>query len=832
MNNIPSEWTFEQARKHWRPMTRAVQHVGVPGYQFQPAVMWDGALVFGPLGYLNLKVMQQELAPLGRHFLHLAVGYGQSMRFVDRTGAGNPDIRRSLEEGHLPIPRVETKDGDLAWRETVFAHLLDHPLDRGMQIQPDDVLVVHAGFQVRNTGLMKQTGHLWLHFGDTSQVRFGYKCQVGFKTDRGTDDLSLADGIAPAIPHRYEQPFGIVDDKIRYVLPQPAKGTLRWHAEVPAPAGIRSAPQKVIEWEVPLAPDEEAELRLVIPFGLVERSMGRRLAKLDAAALLEEVRQFWKKLQYGPGRIATPDPFINDYLAAVPGQMAQQVGQRVRSTRAWMYKTSPNHYESYWPCNAAKALPTFDMRGLTGLSRPVLRSFIDFQTDDVRGMDKGIMGQDQGLKGEGFTKVHGFLGNFGEWTANPLLLSHGLELWALASHYRITRDAKWLGKGRGSPLQAILDACNWLAVQRRRTMREENGKKVPYWGLLPAASAHDWLMGNTIFNDAFCIYGMIETVRMLREIRHPMAESIAKELSDYRAALRGRYREARDQARPLPLPDGSTIPFVPRIVQELDWAQPDWTYTSYGPLRAGAWGALDPDDELVNQALAFIKAGLPKGEGFYDSGFRGRTAEDNWRPIDDKNADRHYLWRHYVEYETMWPIGPDLFLQRDDLPCFFEWLYHNLAVVLHHDWRVGVESLNGVPSCAPGDAERWRAIRNMFVNERGGYDGSQQSLFLLQALPREWLKPGNRLAAREIGTHFGGRVDLAIHVAEDGNSVSVCAGIGLAVLPTEIRMRLRSGDGRPLLSAKVNGRRIKVGKDATLLLPLKKKGNYRVEGFF
>jgi hypothetical protein len=43
-----AEWTLEQARKCWKPMTRAVQHVGVPGYEFQTGVMWDGALVFGP----------------------------------------------------------------------------------------------------------------------------------------------------------------------------------------------------------------------------------------------------------------------------------------------------------------------------------------------------------------------------------------------------------------------------------------------------------------------------------------------------------------------------------------------------------------------------------------------------------------------------------------------------------------------------------------------------------------------------------------------------------------------------------------------------------------
>ena len=51
-----------------------------------------------------------------------------------------------------------------------------------------------------------------------------------------------------------------------------------------------------------------------------------------------------------------------------------------------MYKTSPNHYEGYWPCNAAKALPVFDLRGLTAINRPVLQSFIDVQTDDVGGL--------------------------------------------------------------------------------------------------------------------------------------------------------------------------------------------------------------------------------------------------------------------------------------------------------------------------------------------------------------------------------------------------------------------------------------------------------------
>jgi hypothetical protein len=811
------EWTFEEAKKQWTPMVRPVQHIGVPGYQFQTGVMWDGSLVFGPLAFRELKVMQEEMAPLGDHLLHLSVGFGDTMRFVDRHGTNSPDIRRGLIDGRLPIPYIETKDGDLTWRETVFAHLLDRPMSKGMQPRPDDLLIARARFHVRNNSANARIGHLWLHFGDVSKVQFGYKCVV-------------ADEPAPEIAHQFEAPFGIANGKVRYIIPTPNMGAVSQRAQV-AVEGLADPARRVIEWAVPLGPGEEAELLLIIPYGLVDRAVAEKLASLDNDALQEQVIAFWRGLVSGPGRITTPDPFVNDYLAAVAGQMAQQVAHREHSD-IWMYKTSPNHYEGYWPCNAAKALPALDLRGLRGLNEHVLGSFMKTQTDDYGKLARTHMGGGEPLPGEGFARIPGFLGNFGEWTANTLLISHGLEMWALASHYRITRDRKWLGEGPGSVLQSLIDAFDWAAQQRRRTMREENGPKVPYWGLLPAASAHDWLAGNTVFNDAFIIYGMTEVVRLLREIKHPRAEEMAAELADYRQCLHDRYREARDSAKPIPQPDGSMLPYVPRMVQELDWRSTDWTITILGPVRAGALGAFDPDDELVDQALAFLDNGMPKGEGaYYGRGvYTSDTADRNWADISDPEADRHYLWRHYVDYETMWPMGGPIFLARDDLPRFFEWLFNTLAVVLHHDWRVGVESLDGVPSCAPGDGERWQYIRRMFVSEYGGYDGSEQSLFLFQAMPRSWLSPGAQLSVEKMGTWFGGTVDLSMQVAKDGNSVAVRVDLDLVETPKEVRVRLRSGDGLALRSATVNGKPVEVLEGDVIVLPTQPKARYEIIG--
>lgn len=355
-------------------------------------------------------------------------------------------------------------------------------------------------------------------------------------------------------------------------------------------------------------------------------------------------------------------------------------------------------------------------------------------------------------------------------------------------------------------------------------MREQHGRKAPQWGLLPAASAHDWLSGSVIFTDAWCIAGMAEAVRLLGEIGHPRCAEVAKELQDYRACLKARYSEARDRARRVPLDDGTTIPFVPRMVTEPDWAAVDWTYAGYGPLRAGGLGAIDPHDPLIDQTLAFLEAGRPTGQGTVPIFAPTKMG------LSPLTGEREHFWQHYVEPETHWPMY-DAFLNRDDLPRFFELLFNNLVAAVHADFRVGCEGREGVVSVSPADAEHWRMVRDMFVHETGGYDGSQQGLFLLQAMPRSWLRPGEHLAASEMGTHFGSKVSVELQMAADGNSVAVNVELAqLAVKPKEIRIRLRSGDGRPLASATVNGQTTPVQPGDVVTLPVQTDATMRIVG--
>ena len=839
-------WTLERARALWSPMVRPVEHVGVPGYGFQCGVLWDGGLVFGPLDFRGLEVMKKELAPLGDAALHVSVAFGDPPRFVDRQGSGSPQIRRWLDESCLPIPTVETKEGGFTWSELVFADLIDSLRQTDSPRPANEPIVVVARFLVTNETSARATAHLTLHFGETSAVHYGYKCGQ-------LPELAAAKPVA-LVGSRL-----LLGNDVRAVFKADEKTTLRFLESGRSPADSNAVAQRMVRWSAVLDAGAQATLEMRLPYGVVVPGAAERIESTDGEACLEATRDFWRRIgRNGTGEIVTPDEWVNDYLAAVPCQMAEQLAYR-QSTGTWMLKTSPNHYEGYWPCNAAKALPTFTLTGNAIYDESALSGFLEMQSDDVGGLTRRGMGHGEELAGEGFAKVPGFLGNFSEWTANPLLLSHGLALWALASHFRITRDAAWLaapqGERKNSPLQAMVCGVDWLVTQRRRTMHDAQGKPLAQatpgdghceqFGLLPAASAHDWLAGNTIFNDAFCLYGMAEVVRLLHEIGHARADEFARELGDWRRALHDRYAEAAERsakAFPVRFADGRELRFVPRMVQELDWRKVDWTYTGYGPLRAGAWGVLAPDDPLVNQTLELLEAGFPRGEGAYfgahatalkeAKGLRP-TADVNWADVSDPAAPAHQLWRHYVEYETMWPVGGPLFLARHDAERYAEWLFNNLAVAVHRDWKVGVESLDGVPSCSPGDGERWQLIRRAFVNEGGGYDGGEQSLELLETLPRAWLRPGDHSAVHHMGTWFGGTIDLEVTVAADGRTSQVDVDWrDFAVAPAAVTLALRSGGGGALESATVDGKAAASADGVHLALPAAKSGRFRVVARF
>ena len=241
---------------------------------------------------------------------------------------------------------------------------------------------------------------------------------------------------------------------------------------------------------------------------------------------------------------------------------------------------------------------------------------------------------------------------------------------------------------------------------------------MPQWGLLPAASAHDWLSGSVIFNDAWCIAGMAEAVRLLEKSAIPATPRLAKELQDYRACLECPLQRGPRSGPPRPLgrwhddplraADGHRVRLGRR---RLDLRR----LWSASGRRIGRLGSARPAGRS-NARLP--RSRRPAGLARFSSqhGTVRQPAE--------------CFWQHYVEPETHWPMY-DVFLNRDDLPRFFELLFNNLVAAVHADFRVGCEGREGVVSVSPADAEHWRMVRDMFVRE----DAAATTALRTRALP-------------------------------------------------------------------------------------------------
>jgi hypothetical protein len=146
-----SEWTYERARELWKPMTRGVEHVGVPGYEWQTGVLWNGALFFGPeVDSRGTAGMHEEATRLGDNTLHISIGYGPEIDFPDRLGAGNVELRQQLDHGYMPLPKVLMQHDGLDWEETVFGRLLGRSMEEGMHPAEDDVLVAFVRLKAVN----------------------------------------------------------------------------------------------------------------------------------------------------------------------------------------------------------------------------------------------------------------------------------------------------------------------------------------------------------------------------------------------------------------------------------------------------------------------------------------------------------------------------------------------------------------------------------------------------------------------------------------------------------------------------------------------------------
>ncbi len=328
-----------------------------------------------------------------------------------------------------------------------------------------------------------------------------------------------------------------------------------------------------------------------------------------------------------------------------------------------------------------------------------------------------------------FMQTNGLLAvNFGDTDT-------GAALWTMSEHYRLTRNTNWL-RQVSPKMQAM---CGWIVEQRQKALAKTDEPVLtrgliryrPYADLLHPAADY--------FSNGYLWKGLDATARVFAEIgmtdeaRRFQAEA-DRYLRDIRSSMKAAVFKDRGQ-KILP-----AIPDTHELWKESNGSA-DGYYGIIAPcmLEAGVPASGDPMARLVVNALE-RRGGLMAGVSQFH-----------------QMADHAYTYGYWMNC-----------LERDDVERAILGLYGSLAFGMSRDTYAAVECTAirtgenyWMLPHTYSNTQQLRLLRNLLVREDG------DTLWLGQAIPRNWLAPGQHVAVNEAPTSFG-PVSYRIETKADG----------------------------------------------------------------
>jgi len=149
--------------------------------------------------------------------------------------------------------------------------------------------------------------------------------------------------------------------------------------------------------------------------------------------------------------------------------------------------------------------------------------------------------------------------------------------------------------------------------------------------------------------------------------------------------------------------------------------------------------------------------------------------------------------------------GPLPYLYRDEIKHYLRAFFGGVASSLYPDIamcnehclpELGIPFGDHFKSSDEAQVTYW--LRLMFVREQG------QELYLGQALPRYWLKDGQKVSITQAATHFG-PLDFAVESHAASGEMRATVVPPQRNRPEKIYVRLRHPEAKRMQSATVNG---------------------------
>jgi hypothetical protein len=299
-------------------------------------------------------------------------------------------------------------------------------------------------------------------------------------------------------------------------------------------------------WQVEISVDKMGES--IITFKLPYLPLPQEKAgKLNALSFDEErkkIANYWKKIYDKGASISIPGSHLSDAWKIQTAYTMMLIDRQNKGDEKLLgkeiYKTwggdnypekvlsyphlSPTLYEFIWAQESCHwVMGMLDRQGYHELVERCFEVFFELQGVGECGVyDKSILPD----KKVGAS----YMGT----TAHAWLNSNGGVLSGIATHYRLTKNKKWIYEHK----ESILRACRWQKIIRQSTKKE---KLLECQGIMPRGQSTDITLVSGhlqwYYTDVGTILGLKDILLVMKECAFPEYQEFLEEYEDYKKCL-------------------------------------------------------------------------------------------------------------------------------------------------------------------------------------------------------------------------------------------------------------------------------------------------------
>jgi len=535
-----------------------------------------------------------------------------------------------------------------------------------------------------------------------------------------------------------------------------------------------------LDWDVPLAAHETKSVTVKLPYlPLIESSEATALTALDFEQERKATGDYWRRVLNLSTRLITPEPVLNDFYRAVAGHLLINCEIEPESDRRFA-RVGSLKYGVYGNESCMMVLD-LDRRGYHQEAEDCLDTWLRYQGS-------------VGLPGD-FDSTNGILYGAAGYESGGYNQHHGWILWTLAEHYRFTRDDAWLR--RAAP--GIVAGADWILRETARTADRHDLAR----DLLPPGDLEDigdwWTWLST---SCYTWRGLDGAAWALEQIHDPNAPRIRAAADAYHKNLVDHFMAASARSPVVRLRDGTAVPQIPSYVQRRGRSFGWICETLEGAMHLIITKAIDPKSVQAQWILKDYEDNLFLSDQY------GYTLDD---------FDKYWFGRGGMSMQACLLLDVEAYLYRDDVKQALRAMFN--AIALNHFPDVHMNTEHALPEMGDWLGDVYKSsdeanvcgwLRKLFVREDGDV------LLIGQAIPRDWLKPGQKCGIENAATWFGNT-----SVIYQGGSGSITARLQGPTrnLSREIHLRFRTPEAKPLANVTVNGQTWKKLDGDWVILP-------------